>query len=133
LRLEPAAPSIVGLWDADRLQQVIDNLVGNALKYSPRGSTVDVSVGADDRTNEATLTVVDEGPGISDEDRERVFTAFYRTPSAATSQVSGLGLGLYICHELVVAHGGTIEIGTSPSGGAAFTIRLPLAVQSLAA
>jgi signal transduction histidine kinase len=133
LRLEPTMPAIVGDWDADRLHQVIDNLVGNAIKYSPRGGSIHVSIGTKSGTGEATLTVADEGPGIPVEDRQRVFTAFYRTPSAATGQVSGLGLGLYICHELVAAHGGTIEVGASSSGGAAFTVRLPLPVQSLAA
>lgn len=133
LQLEPAVPAIVGDWDADRLQQVIDNLVGNAIKYSPRGGEIHVSLGIDSRTGDAILTVADEGPGIPPEDRRRVFAAFYRTRSAATSHVSGLGLGLYICHELVVAHGGTIEVGASPAGGAAFTVRLPLTVQSLAA
>jgi signal transduction histidine kinase len=133
LRLEPALPTVVGDWDSDRLQQVIDNLVGNAIKYSPPGGKISVSIGVDARTGEAMLTVADEGPGIPAEDRERIFAAFYRTRSAATSQVSGLGLGLYICHELVAAHGGAIEVGSSSSGGAAFTVRLPLVAQSLAA
>jgi PAS domain S-box-containing protein len=133
IRLQPDLAAVVGDWDADRLQQVVDNLVGNAIKYSPRGGTISVSIGIDARTGEAILTVADDGPGIPADDRQRVFAAFYRTRSAATSQVSGLGLGLYICHELIAAHGGTIAVGASPSGGAAFTIRVPLTVQSLAA
>ncbi|HKG26073.1 MAG TPA: ATP-binding protein, partial [Thermomicrobiales bacterium] len=133
LCLEPALPALVGDWDADRLQQVVDNLVGNAIKYSPPGGKITVSVGVDPAAGDAVLTVADEGPGIPAEDRERVFAAFYRTRSAASSHVSGLGLGLYICHELVVAHGGTIDVGSAPTGGAAFTVRLPLDVQSLAA
>jgi signal transduction histidine kinase len=133
LRLEPALPTIVGDWDTDRLQQVIDNLVGNAIKYSPPGGKITVSIATDPRTDEALLTVADEGPGIPTEDRERVFGAFYRTRSAAKSHVTGLGLGLYICHELIAAHGGTIDVGPAPTGGAAFTVRLPLSVESLAA
>ncbi len=133
LRLELALPTLVGDWDADRLQQVIDNLIGNAIKYSPPGGKITVSIATDPRSGDAVLTVADEGPGIPAEDRERVFAAFYRTRNAAKSQVSGLGLGLYICHELIAAHGGSIDVGAAPTGGAAFTVRLPLAVQSLAA
>lgn len=133
LRLEATTPSIVGDWDDDRLHQVIDNLVNNAIKYSPPGGLVTVSLSVDSATGEAKLAVADEGPGIPAEDRERVFGAFYRTRSAASSHVSGLGLGLYICHELVVAHGGTIETGAAPSGGAVFTVRLPLAMEQIAA
>jgi PAS domain S-box-containing protein len=124
---------MVGDWDRDRLHQVVDNLTGNALKYTPEGGKVTVSIGLDPRTHDAVLTVADNGPGIGPEDRERIFTAFYRTRSAETSRIAGLGLGLYICHELVLAHGGTIEVGESPSGGAAFTVRLPLAAEALAA
>jgi signal transduction histidine kinase len=72
------------------------------------------------------LTVSDDGPGIPLEDRDRIFSAFYRTQEATVSQISGLGLGLYIVSELVAAHGGAIEVGESPSGGAAFQVTLPL-------
>ena len=79
------------------------------------------------------MTVSDDGPGIPVEDHERVFSAFYRTRDAATSQIAGLGLGLYICHELVAAHGGTIHVADAPDGGAAFTVRLPCDLQAVAA
>jgi PAS domain S-box-containing protein len=130
---ESPQADLVGDWDADRLHQIVDNLVGNAIKYSPFGGRVRVAVGIDHRSAEAVLTVADDGPGIPDEDRERIFTAFYRSRAAASSQVAGLGLGLYICHELVVAHGGRIAAGSSMSGGAEFTVRLPLAERSMAA
>lgn len=128
----PSLP-IIGDWDRDRLHQVIDNLTGNAIKYTPEGGKVIVTVGLDPRTGDAILTVADNGPGIGPEDRERIFTAFYRTRSAEASRIAGLGLGLYICHELVLAHGGSIAVGASPTGGAAFTVRLPLAVEAIAA
>jgi signal transduction histidine kinase len=122
------------MWDADRLQQVIDNLIGNAIKYSPVGTTIAVDVGVDDVTGEATISVQDAGPGLAEDDRERVFTAFYRTRSATESRIGGLGLGLYICRELVNAHNGTISVENGDAGGAVFTVRLPRgAVERLAA
>jgi signal transduction histidine kinase len=127
-----AAP-LEGVWDPDRLYQVIDNLVGNAIKYSPPGGRITISTRLDAASGEALVTVTDDGPGIGPDQRERVFSAFYRTPDAEASHIAGLGLGLYICHELVVAHDGTIEIGDGPDGGAAFTVRLPLVTPALAA
>jgi PAS domain S-box-containing protein len=124
---------VIGDWDGDRLYQVIDNLVGNAIKYSPPGGTVTVSAGVDHRDGAAIVTVADDGPGIAAADRERIFSAFYRTSEAAASQIAGLGLGLYICHELVAAHGGSIEVGEAIGGGAAMTVRLPRITQAVAA
>ena len=72
------------------------------------------------------MTISDEGPGIAAEERDQVFSAFFRTQSAAASQVSGLGLGLYICSELVHAHGGEITVHESDTGGAAFRVTLPV-------
>ena len=118
--------AIVGAWDHDRLHQVVDNLVGNAIKYSPVGGTVTIDLGVDRAHEHVFLTVSDDGPGIPLEDRDRIFSAFYRTREATVSQISGLGLGLYIVSELVAAHGGAIEVGESTSGGAAFQVTLPL-------
>jgi signal transduction histidine kinase len=125
LDLVSMVESVWGSWDADRLHQVVENLVGNAIKYSPEGGTVTLTVAVDDQTDEAVVSVADEGPGIAPENREQIFSAFFRAREAAESQINGLGLGLYICHELVVAHGGAIAVGEAPGGGAAFTVRLP--------
>jgi signal transduction histidine kinase len=85
----------------------------------------------EDRDNgSASVTIADEGPGISADEREQVFSAFFRTKSAAASQVSGLGLGLYICSELVHAHGGEISVHESDSGGAAFRVTLPVVARA---
>jgi signal transduction histidine kinase len=131
--LEGEDARVIGDWDSDRLYQVIDNLVGNAIKYTPAGGTVTVAARLDAERGAAEIRVTDNGPGISAAAREQVFSAFYRTPEAAASRIAGLGLGLYISHELVVAHDGTIEVGEAEGGGAAFTIRLPLITQALAA
>jgi len=116
---------VIGDWDSDRLYQVLDNLIGNALKYSPAGGIVTVTAGSDPKTGDALVSVADEGAGISPDDRERIFSAFYRSREATASQIAGLGLGLYICHELVAAHGGRLEVRDAPVRGAEFLIRLP--------
>ena len=118
---------VVGNWDADRLYQVIDNLVGNAIKYSPPTGEISIVMNEDPRESTASVTVSDEGPGIAAEERAHLFSAFFRTKSAASGQVAGLGLGLYICQELITSHGGVISVHEADSGGAAFRITLPVA------
>lgn len=125
LRFAADRAELVGNWDADRLHQVIDNLVGNAIKYTPAGGHITVEVELDEGADEAVIRVCDDGPGIAPADRERIFTAFYRAKGTSQTGAGGLGLGLYICHELVAAHGGRISVSDAPSGGAAFTVRLP--------
>ena len=111
--------SVVGRWDRLRLEQVVTNLLTNAIKYG--GGAVDV------RTSggmEAMLVVRDHGAGIAAEDQERIFEPFERVQS--TSGEDGAGLGLYIVREIVRAHGGRIEVGSAPGQGATFTVFLPL-------
>ena len=108
--------------DRDRMMQVLDNLIGNAIKYTD-GGTVTVGLSADEKA--IHLSVSDEGRGIPEVDREALFSAFYRTRDANESAVPGLGLGLYIVRELVQAHDGTVFIDGAPGGGARFNIELP--------
>lgn len=115
---------ILAKLDGDRIHQVIDNLVGNALKYTLSGKiTLSVEPAAGDRS--IVIEISDEGTGIPPADRDHLFTPFYRARSAAESAVPGLGLGLYICRELIEAHDGTITADEAPNGGARFTIVLP--------
>jgi signal transduction histidine kinase len=130
LAIEQLPFDVIGNWDSDRLYQVIDNLVGNAIKYTPEDGQILIRMDEDPLQGTATVSVEDEGPGIPPEERDQLFSAFFRTKSAASSQVAGLGLGLYICQELVTAHGGTISVDESPSGGAAFRVQLPLSVEA---
>jgi len=114
------------ILDGDRIHQVVDNLVGNAIKYTD-GGTIAVGVSQPpDRPGSLVITVSDQGPGIASSERASLFAPFYRSPEALASALPGLGLGLFICHELVVAHGGQIAIDDAPSGGARFTITLPI-------
>jgi signal transduction histidine kinase len=122
------------LVDADPalLHQVVANLVNNAIKYSPERSTVAI------RTERrappggvngslAFLSVRDSGPGVSVEDRERIFEEFYRAPRPETQQVKGSGLGLTIAREIVQIHGGLIGVDPGPAGGSVFYFTLPTA------
>lgn len=122
LRLGPRADDegLPELWaDSDRLQQVFFNLIENALRHgaAPVTVTLDRAGSADD----SVLVVVDDcGPGVPEEDRDKVFGRFWHGPDGATT-----GLGLYVVRGLVEAHGGSVTVGSSPDGGARFAVRLP--------
>ncbi|MFT4039387.1 MAG: PAS domain S-box protein [Thermomicrobiales bacterium] len=108
--------------DRDRLAQVLDNLLGNAIKYSPDGGDIRVYVAACGAT--ATLRVTDEGPGIPAETLPRLFDRFFRGTRASGDP--GLGLGLYITRMVVEAHGGHVRAESEPGEGSTFTVELPL-------
>ena len=111
--------------DDERLRQVIDNLIGNAMQHTPPRSPVTVSVTSTAGTGE--ITVADNGPGMTAEQAARVFERFYRTDDARTRARGGTGLGLSIAASLAAAHDGDITVDTQPGQGAAFHVRLPLA------
>ncbi|MGB3329360.1 MAG: ATP-binding protein, partial [Thermomicrobiales bacterium] len=123
--LETDLETLPASLDGDRIFQVVDNLVGNAIKYTEGGS-ITVALQEQPFIHRATITVTDEGTGIPEAERDALFTPFYRARSAAESAVPGLGLGLYICRELIEAHGGTIALDSAESGGSRFTIALPI-------
>jgi signal transduction histidine kinase len=116
-----AAGRTSGRWDANRLEQVLTNLLSNALKFAP-GKPIDVLV--ENRGNRVLLGVCDRGPGVAPEDRLRIFDRFERTRTA--EGVGGIGLGLWIAKQIVRAHGGEIRIDATPGGGASFWVDLPL-------
>jgi signal transduction histidine kinase len=112
---------VVGMWDAARLEQVIQNLLTNAIKYSPDGGKVDVSVVA--RGPELTVSVRDEGLGIASEELPQLFHRFYRV--ARTQRLEGTGLGLYVCQAIISAHGGRIwATSGGPGLGSTFAFTL---------
>lgn len=111
--------------DPDRLERILLNLLGNALKYSPPGAPVRLEAGAEDGT--VVIRVIDRGAGVPPEDRERIFDRFYRAKSGGTAE--GLGLGLFITRRLVELHGGRIAVTASEVGrGSTFEARLPAAL-----
>jgi two-component system, OmpR family, sensor kinase len=131
LLVAPDSTPLVVSGDETRLRQVVTNLVTNALVHTPKGTRVDVSLGAVD--GEVRLEVRDNGPGLAPPDAARVFERFYRAdPSRARTTTptrggSGSGLGLSIVSALVAAHGGRVEVTSAPGEGATFQVFLPLA------
>ena len=110
--------------DPDRMEEVITNLVDNAIKYSPRGGKITITGKADSAN--VKLTVADEGIGISGRDLEHIFERFRRGDNSQVKKVRGMGLGLYICKSIIEAHGGKIEISSELGKGSRFTFTLPL-------
>jgi two-component system OmpR family sensor kinase len=119
--LEGTAPAVLG--DADRLQQVFGNLIDNASRMTPEGGTVTVSLAAEDGF--AVARILDEGPGIAEEDAARVFDRFYRAQSSRDRSTGGAGLGLAIVAAIVRSHAGTITAAARDGGGSVFTLKLP--------
>ena len=120
-----------GLWvigDVERLREAVDNLVSNAVKYSPIGGRIRVSVGREE--DEAVIRVADEGPGLSPEDSARLFGRFQRLSAKPTGGESSTGLGLSIAKRIIDLHKGRIFVETPPSGGAVFAIALQLRRES---
>ncbi len=123
--IEAPAAGPVGRWDAARLERAVTNLLANAIRYSPEGGTVTVTVGDDPSRGEALLTVADHGLGIPAADLPRVFDRFYRSPAVA-GRIRGNGLGLASVREIVEQHGGRVEIASVEGEGTTVTIHLPL-------
>ena len=117
-----ALSPVVGLWDRERVRQILVNLISNAIKYGS-GLPIEIEVTHDERS--AILKVIDHGIGIADQDQERIFERFERAVHGSDS-ISGLGLGLFIVREIVTAQGGTISVKSAPSKGSTFTVQLPL-------
>ena len=115
--------------DQDRLKQVMLNLISNAIKYSGEDGEIEVRLGK--RDGAAYLAIQDDGPGISEEDQERIFERFYRAEKSrfrfAEDDGKGFGLGLSIAYWIVYNHGGKIEVDSNVGEGSTFTVRLPLA------
>lgn len=124
LQLAAEAPHTV-LGDGSRLHRAVLNLLDNALRYSPDGGTVQVEIDA--TSGWCTLTIRDEGPGLSEDDLEHMFERFYRgDPSRVRSDRGGSGLGLAIVQQIAVTHGGRIQASNHPGGGAVMELLLPL-------
>jgi signal transduction histidine kinase len=120
-----AETALPGTWDPDRLERVIDNLLGNAIKYSPEGGVITVIVVDDqDDTGEWTvLEVRDPGVGIPASDLPRIFEHFSRARNVG--QIDGTGIGLAVSRQIVVQHGGSISVDSTEGMGSVFTVRLP--------
>jgi two-component system, chemotaxis family, CheB/CheR fusion protein len=116
---------LLGTYDPDRIEQVLHNLLSNALKYSPAEKPVQITVQQNAR--EVVVAVQDEGRGIDEEDQAHIFDRFYRTEHARRGKADGLGLGLYIVHEIIKQHGGRMWLKSHLGDGSTFFFSLPLA------
>ena len=122
LHLPPQPPAI--LADDVRFTQIIENLLSNAIKYSPQGTLVRIDGSV--KGGNFIVTVTDQGPGLTDQQRAQIFDKFYRVDSSNHAP-SGTGLGLYISRAIVDAHGGRLEVENAPEGGSCFIVSIPLA------
>jgi two-component system, LuxR family, sensor kinase FixL len=115
-----APAAVLGRWDGSRVDQMLSNLLANAIKFG-EGKSIRVTVNGDE--HRARLSVSDQGSGIAPEHRDRLFGPFETGESR--QNLTGLGLGLYICGQIVDAHGGTIEVQSTPGSGSTFTVEFP--------
>ncbi|WP_313816483.1 ATP-binding protein [Citricoccus sp.] len=117
--------------DPVKMGQVVDNLLSNAIKYTPGGGSITVSLrclpGVDEKGDWAELAVEDTGFGMTDQERAKLFTNFYRTEHVRKAAIPGTGLGLAISQSFVRAHGGEILVASEKGAGSTFTVRVPIA------
>ena len=124
--VEGGVPDVV--FDPDRIEQVLNNLIGNAVKFSVSGTTVRLEVQC--REREIEFTVSDEGLGINRQEISGLFGEFQQTSTKATAGEHGSGLGLAICKRLVALHGGTIDVESETGKGSRFSFTLPVAEEA---
>lgn len=124
--LQTNQSTLNAMIDPQRIEQVLSNLLTNAIKYSPQGGPVHVTLEIAVADKEVEIRVQDEGLGIPRYQMARIFGRFMRADNAQAAGISGTGLGLYLCHELVEQHGGRLWFESEEGEGATFFVRLPL-------
>lgn len=112
--------------EENKIRQVVTNLMGNALRFTPVGSPLELVVSHNDGAKNATISIVDHGEGIPKQLREKIFERFYRADNSRARETGGSGLGLAIVASIVRAHGGDIKVTATKGGGATFSVSLPL-------
>src|SRR5205085_140437 len=122
IHVEATVSALVGLWDGARLERVLLNLFANAVKYSPDGGAISLTVSREDHW--AVVTVRDQGLGIPAADLPHIFERFHRAGNVG--RISGTGIGLAEARQIVEQHGGTVTVASQEGCGTTFTLRLPL-------
>ena len=124
VRLDVQVEDLTPLADRGKVRLILDNLLSNAIKFTPRGGTISIHARAE--REQLVLEVMDSGPGIPPDERNRIFEAFYQGKTPQGGHVKGTGIGLSVVTEFVNAHSGSIEILEAKTGGAHFRVRLPM-------
>ena len=114
--------------DRDKISRVLQNLLGNAAKFSPQNGIIEVETTLDKK--KVLVSVKDQGPGISEEDQKYVFDRFFKTDTTRNMDKTGSGIGLAVCDEIVQRHGGRLDIANAEGGGTVVTVYLPLKKQA---
>jgi two-component system OmpR family sensor kinase len=120
------APHALVLAEENKIRQVITNLMGNAMRFSPAGTPLEIGVEADRAQGLAVISVIDHGEGIPPQIREKIFQRFWRADTSRNRDTGGSGLGLAIVASIIAAHKGEVEVVETPGGGATFRVILPL-------
>lgn len=124
LEIEP--PTATVRAEENKIRQVITNLMGNAIRFTPTGSPIEIGIQVDEPTDSAYISVIDHGEGIPPQIRDKIFQRFWRADTSRTRDTGGSGLGLAIVASIVASHGGVVDVVETPGGGATFRARLPL-------
>jgi two-component system OmpR family sensor kinase len=119
-------PAIV-MAEENKIRQVITNLMGNALRFSPADSPIELEIAVDRRNQRASVAVIDHGEGIPPQIRDKIFQRFWRADTSRARETGGSGLGLAIVASIVASHNGTVQVVETPGGGATFRVWFPLA------
>lgn len=128
--IEPDVPLITG--DFEKVRHVVENLCGNAMKFTPENGSVALSVSYRRATGDVLIRVADTGIGIAEQDQERIFERFVQVDSSVSRKFNGTGLGLALAKEYSEMHGGSISVESAPGHGSVFTVRLPVKAKSCA-
>ena len=124
IKLQLAIAAITVHADEGKLKLVLENLLSNALKFTPSGGTIQITAGMDG--HDLVIDLSDNGPGVHPDDGDRIFEAFYQGRRPQGGPVGGTGIGLSVVAECVSAHGGSVELLRNGEPGAHFRVRLPL-------
>ena len=133
LSIVTTLPCLVVHVDPGRIEQVLGNLISNAIKYSPAGGTIEVTIYEDIEAHAALMSIRDHGIGIPLREQARIFRRFARAENARAYRIGGTGLGLYLCRELVERHGGRIWFESAEGQGSTFFITLPVVAEAVSA
>ncbi|GMQ95066.1 MAG: hypothetical protein BMS9Abin13_176 [Patescibacteria group bacterium] len=132
ITLKYSSPSerIFVLADKDKFYLSIENIIDNAIKYTPRDKGAEIEITITKKANKAVIAVRDEGIGIAKDDQSRIFSKFFRAGSAAAHKISGTGLGLFIVRKIIEHHNGRLYFESEEGAGTTFSIELPLAPEA---